>query len=202
MGWLVMWCTVFMLMASAMVNHSVERRDAAEIDGASVVAAQMVAWHKAAVAVCNDPVLKDLYCLVSGKVDPAQVRAKLGFLRLKLKDPTGAVPLMGSTVFANAPAYDSGHFVALVNTDPAEQVVVTYYRNPQAGAQLEGRIVSELTAGQGWSAMMGFYDRANNRVDRVAVLADDNPLKLAATLPPAFGSESIPDNAPVVVTRY
>lgn len=201
MGWLIMYCAVFMLMTASMVNYQTERRVEAEADHSSAVASQLVAWHKAAVAACNDETIVPPPCAVSGLVPINAVKSRLGYLRLKLKDPSGAIPRMGSTVFANALVYNTGRYVALVDVD--ERVVVTYYRSSQpASRQYAGAIVAEMTAGQGWSAMMGFYDAANRRVDRVGVLADDNPLILRATIPASIGGETVPDHAPVIITRF
>jgi hypothetical protein len=200
MGWLVMYCAVFMLMAGSMINYKTERRVEAEADQASAVAAQMVAWQKAAVTACNDTTILPPPCEVSGAIPVAAVKSRLGYLRLKLKDPTGAIPLMGSTVFANADVYNSGRYVALVDVE--DRVVATFYRNPQITQQYAGAIVAEMTAGQGWSAMMGFYDAANHRVDRVGVLAEDNPLVLRGTIAASIGGQTIPDNAPVIITRF
>lgn len=202
MGWFIMYCAVFMLMAGSMINYQTERRGEAEADRSSAVASQLVAWHKAAVAACNDETIIPPPCTVSGVIPINAVKSRLGYLRLKLKDPDGVVPQMASTVFADAAVYETGRYVALVDVE--DRVVVTYFRSPPgvAARQYAGAIVAEMTAGQGWSAMMGFYDAAHSRVDRVGVLADDNPLILQATIPASIGGETIPDHAPVIITRF
>jgi hypothetical protein len=189
MGWLVMYVSVFMLMAAAMVNHQVERRDQYDDDQAAAKASQMTVWHKAAFTTCREDSTK----CPTGRVAEVYIKENLG----KLNGYKGT--LFGSSVFQDPQLYSSGDFVSLADVD--DRLVVTYFVNRQTSGQFAGRIVAQLTVGAGWSASTGFYDAASHKVDRVRMLAEDNPLTIRGTVPPSISAQ-IPDNAPMIMTRY
>lgn len=190
MGWLVMYVAVFMLMTTAMMNYQVEQRDEADIDQAGATASHLFLWHKAAMAACQTAG----YCPASGRVDPVLVRSSMG----SVQGYRGAqYQFSGLT---NAAVFAGNKFVSLVDLE--DRLIVTYYNNPLPMNQYNGRVVAQMSAGQNYSAMMGFYDAANHRIDRVRALADDNPLVLRATIPSSIGGETVPDNAPTIVTRF
>lgn len=185
MGFLLIFVTVFMLAIAASLDFSVERRDQGDVDRAAVMSSQMAAWHQAAVGFCQSLTTN---CPAAGPVD-----VKSTFL-------TANSGKFAYTVLANGDAFNNNVFTSVV--DPALKMVVTFYRPPNGSVRWNGQMVAAMTAAQGWNITMGQYDAEKQMVDRAAILQADNPAVALAMVPNAVGGITIPDKAPIIVTRY